>query len=69
MRRMLSCEQLVTIYLGDERPLPTPLLLLLLEYSGLVHLGQRSMSFWVFCERPRFTPGRRPAARSRSRRR
>ena len=45
MRRMLSCEQLVTIYLGDERPLPTPLLLLLLEFSGMVHRGQRSMSF------------------------
>ena len=54
----LSAEQrispngLVSIYLDNERPLPTDLLLIVLEYSGLVGLGQRSLHFWVYFTRP-----------------
>ena len=49
---MLSPNALVSIYLDSERPLPTDLLLIVLEYSGLVGLGQRSLHFWVYFTRP-----------------
>ena len=48
----ISSNSLVSIYVGDERPLPTDLLLIVLEYSGLVDVGQRSLHFWVYFRRP-----------------
>jgi len=45
---MLNPYDLVSIYVDDLRPLPTPLMLVVLEFSGLVTRGQRSMSFWVY---------------------
>ena len=65
---MLSYEELVHIYLHDLRPLPTPLMMIVLEYSGLVTRGQRSLSFWVYWRRPVTSRAqRRPAGRSRRR--
>ena len=43
---MLNPYELVSIYVDDQRPLPTPIMLIVLEFSGLVHRGQRSLSFW-----------------------
>ena len=64
---MLSCEELVHVYLHDLRPLPTPLMMIVLEYSGLVTRGQRSLSFWVYWRRPVTSRARQPAGRSRRR--
>ncbi len=65
---MLNPNELVGIYIGDLRPLPTCVMLLVLEFSGLVTRGHRSMHFWVFCERPLSGPrARRPGDRSRRR--
>ena len=69
---MLSSSDLVSIYFGDERPLPTELLLICLELAGTVGKGHRSMYFWVWFDR-HFSgrpPGavRRLAGRSRRRR-
>jgi len=49
---MLSTNALVSIYLDDARPLPTELLLLVLQFSGLVARGHRSLHFWVYFTRP-----------------
>ena len=65
---MLSSNALVSIYIGDFRPLPTEVLLIIFEIAGLVGRGHRSMHFWVFCERP-ITSALRLAALSRRRRR
>ena len=64
---MLSPGELVSIYIGDLRPLPTCIMLLVLEFSGLVTRGHRSMHFWVYWTRPVTLRARRPGARSRRR--
>ena len=61
---MLNPYELVSIYVDDQRPLPTPIMLIVLEFSGLVHRGQRSLSFWVYWRRP-VTYAPRSDARSR----
>ena len=67
---MISTANLVTVYLGDLRPLPVELLWIVLEFSGLAARGHRSVRFWVYCERPLTCgPSRRLADRSRRRRR
>ena len=42
-------NRLVEVYLDDMRPLPTDLLLICLEYAGLVRVGRSSLHFWVNC--------------------
>lgn len=44
---MFSTNALVSVYLDDYRPLPTEILFLVLEFSGLVRFGHRSVHFWV----------------------
>ena len=68
---MLNPCQLVSIYVDDLRPLPTELMMIVLEFSGLVHRGQRSLSFWVYWRRPiaRLLTSRAPRSDARSRRR
>ena len=58
---MLSPGQLVSIYIDDLRPLPTCIMLLVLEFSGLVTRGHRSMHFWVYWRRPVTLRARQPA--------
>ena len=52
MLRMLSTNALVSIYLGEVRPLNVDMLMIILEFSGLVARGHRSMQFWVYWTRP-----------------
>ena len=40
-------NRLVEVYLGDMRPLPTDILLICLQYAGLVRVGRSSLQFWV----------------------
>ena len=38
---------LVDIYFDDQRPLPTEILLICLQYAGLVRVGHSSLHFWI----------------------
>ena len=42
-------NSLVAIYLDDLRPLPTDLLLICLQYAGLIRVGHSSLHFWINC--------------------
>ena len=66
---MLSTNDLVAIYVDDLRPLPSELMFVVLEFSGLVTRGHRSLHFWVYWRRPVTLRARQPAGRSRRRRR
>ena len=46
---LVNPNQLVGIYLDELRPLPTDLLLICLQYAGLVRVGHSSLHFWINC--------------------
>jgi hypothetical protein len=56
---MLRPEALVSIYFDEQRPLPTELLYIVLQFSGLVRVGSSSIQFWIS-----WRPARQPAFRS-----
>ena len=58
---LVNPNQLVGIYLDELRPLPTDLLLICLQYAGLVRVGHSSLHFWINC-RPS-SAARRSASR------
>jgi hypothetical protein len=45
----INPNTLVAIYLDELRPLPTDLLLICLQYAGLVRVGHSSLHFWINC--------------------
>ena len=57
----VNSNRLVAVYLDELRPLPTELLLICLQYAGLVRVGHSSLHFWINC-RPS-SAVRRSAAR------
>ena len=44
---LVNSNHLVAVYLDDLRPLPTDLLLICLQYAGLVRVGHSSLHFWI----------------------
>ena len=40
-------ESLVEIFVGDDRCIPTDLLLMCLEFAGLVRVAHSSLYFWI----------------------
>ena len=59
---MFRPNDLVSVYLDDQRPLPTELMYLVLQFSGLVRVGHNSVHFWV--NWPRHRVVKRPLLRS-----
>ena len=58
---MLRPNALVSVYLDDNRPLPTEILYIILQYSGLIRVGKSSVHFWINW---RSSSLRKPAGRS-----
>ena len=40
-------QSVVSVYLDEERPLPTELLSLCLQYAGLIRIGRKSLHFTI----------------------
>ena len=46
-----KCAEIITIFCGNVRPLPDPILLYVLEYAGLVRVGSRFLTYQLFFPR------------------
>ena len=41
-------HELLELFYGDVRPLPDPILIMCLEYSGLATIGRKHLSYILF---------------------